>query len=130
MTKKSVFIFIGGLMTGIVLTVIVLFAIARAQINRDLILFEQPQETIEAESLIVRQVLQDGSALATAEDFDRYSIWGMTVMIKAKKGTAYYDEQTISIPSGKCLKQIGTYRYTTSRGMEKTVPVVEIFDKQ
>ena len=30
---------------------------------------------------------------------------------------------------GKCFKQIGTYRYMTKDGEEKTVPVIDIYDK-
>lgn len=38
----------------------------------------------------------------------------------------YYDGQKIEIPSGKCARQIGTYRYTTKDERVKTVPAVVI----
>lgn len=133
MTKKSILIYIGGVVSGVVLTFVVLIVISMAQaakgetsVNRDLVMFEQPQQTVEAEELEVMQVLPDGSALATIEDYNNL---GTVVMFPAKEGTSYYDDQKINIPSGKCLKQVGTYRYMTRQEMEKTVPVVEIFDK-
>lgn len=133
MTKKSILIYIGGVVLGVVLTFVVLIVISMAQaakgetsVNRDLVMFEQPQQTVEAEELEVMQVLPDGSALATIEDYNNL---GTVVMFPAKEGTSYYDDQKINIPSGKCLKQVGTYRYMTRQEMEKTVPVVEIFDK-
>lgn len=39
---------------------------------------------------------------------------------------SYYDEQKIKIPSGKCARQIGTYRYTAKNEMVKTVPAIII----
>ena len=38
----------------------------------------------------------------------------------------FYDEQKITIPSGKCAKQVGIYQYHTKNGDMKTVPAVEI----
>lgn len=53
----------------------------------------------------------------------------MVVMLLAKDGVSYFDSQKIKIPKGKCMRQIGTYKYLEHGYKEKTVPVVEIFDK-
>ena len=53
----------------------------------------------------------------------------MVVMILANEGMFYYDEQKIPIPEGKCLRQIGTSRYTTVKNIDKTVPIVQVFDR-
>ena len=55
--------------------------------------------------------------------------FGMIVLFLADKGTSYYDDQKIDVPSGKKVMQVGTYKYVTRSEMEKTVPVVEILDK-
>lgn len=89
-------------------------------------MLDEPQQEIKAKSFEVMQVLPDGSALATVED---YSNFGMVVMFLAEKGTSYYDDQKIDVPAGKRVMQIGTYKYMTRSEMEKTVPVVEILDK-
>ena len=36
---------------------------------------------------------------------------------------------TMTIPSGKCAKQIGIFKYSAKSGMEKTVPIVGIRNK-
>jgi hypothetical protein len=40
-------------------------------------------------------------------------------------GKTFYDEQKIDV-SKKCMRQIGSYQYTTNMGLEKTVPAVVI----
>lgn len=100
-------------------------------LQRDVVLFEKPQQTIEADLIEVFQVLPDGSALATVEytSGGHNDNVGMVVMLLAKDGVSYFDSQNIKIPSGKCMRQIGTYKYMTRQEMEKTVPIVDIFDK-
>lgn len=39
---------------------------------------------------------------------------------------SYYDEEKNKIPSDKCARQIGTYRYSTKNELVKTVPAVVI----
>lgn len=137
MTKKSILIFVGGVVTGIVLTIVVLFAIARSQANNgstndDIVMFEKPQDVITAKKFEIMQVLPDGTALATVEtDYDDYNMdnIGVIVLFLPKEGSAFYDRQVIKVPEGKCVRQVGTYRYMTRQEMEKTVPVVEIFDE-
>ena len=55
----------------------------------------------------------------------------MNILISGgcKNGKSYYDDQIIKIPSGKCVKQIGVYKYQTKDGFEKTVPIVDIRKK-
>ena len=89
-------------------------------------IYDNPTRTIDIDAFKVMQVLPDGSALATSDDIDNM---GVVVLFKANEDASYYDQQKITIPLGKCLKQIGTYRYTSRQDIEKTVPVVAIFDK-
>lgn len=95
-------------------------------INRNVVMFEKPQEVITASTLKVIQVLPDGSALATVDIMEDNG--GLVVMFLAKDGMAYYDDQKIDVPSDKCIRQVGTYTYESKIRM-KTVPVVEILDK-
>jgi hypothetical protein len=53
----------------------------------------------------------------------------MVVLFIADENTHYYDDQIISVPRGKCVRQIGTYQYEERGIYKKTVPVVAIFDK-
>ena len=132
MTTKVKFIltYLGGVVTGIifvfVLGLIVNASQGKESVQRDVVLFEKPQQTIEANEIEVFQVLPDGSALANVGytyEGNNDNV-GMVVMLLAKDGVSYFDSQKIKISSGKCMKQIGTYKYMTRQDIEKTVPVV------
>ena len=91
-------------------------------------LFDAPGQKIPGRQFEVNEVLADGSAIAEydyigASDHDT-SLMGLSVFFPAKEGVHYYDNQVIKIPSGKKLRQIGSYKYYS-----KTIPVVDIFDK-
>lgn len=137
MTKKNVLIYIGGVVSGIILTFVVLFAISMSQATGsntqdNIVMFDEPQDVIHAKKFEVMQVLPDGTALATVKyDMDdaNNDNMGMVVLFIPKEGTSFFDDQIIKVPEGKCARQVGTYRYITRQEMEKTVPVVEILNK-
>lgn len=132
MTTRTKFIltYIGGIVTGIVLVFAFGYCVAMSYVNSDgtnaIEMYEEPTQTIDIRNFVVIQVLSDGSALASAEELGNF---GLIVLFKANDGDTYYDKQQIAIPSGKCLKQVGTYRYVSRQEENKTVPVVEVFDK-
>lgn len=127
---KSVLIYIGGIVTGIILTFVILLFVAKSNSdnpsNDNMIIFEQPQQKIDAKSFEVMQVLPDGNALATVESNENF---GMIVMLLPNKNATYYDNQKIEVPTGKCARQIGTYRYMTRNNIEKTVPIIDIVNE-
>lgn len=128
---KSILTFLGGLVTGVVLTFVSLILWEMAvndstSANDELTLFDQPIQELRATEFEVFQVLPDGAALANITDGEnRWTV----VLFLPSDGVAYYDDQRIHVPSGKRSVQIGTYRYVTSREFVKTVPVVEIVDR-
>ena len=77
------------------------------------------------------QVIEKGHALANKMESTRWGdqATGLIVLFLADENSAYYDDQIIRIPKGKCAIQIGTYRYTTRLEDQKTVPIVKIMDK-
>lgn len=128
---KSILTFLGGLVTGVVLTFVFLIFLGLAQAysgstNKDLTLFDGPGQELRATEFKVFQVLPDGAALANIADGENR--W-TTVLFLPDEGVAYYDDQRIHVPAGKRAMQIGTYRYVTPRDFVKTVPVVEIVDR-
>ncbi len=126
---KFILTYIGGIVTGIVIVFIWGYCMAKSYVNNasdGIDMYDKPTQTIDINAFEVMQVLSDGSALATSEDIGDI---GVIVLFKANDGESYYDQQKITIPSDKCLKQIGTYRYTSRQDIEKTVPIVAIFDK-
>lgn len=90
---KSILIYVGGIVTGIILTFTFFFFVALGNANgtpsnENVVLFEKPQQEINVKSFEVMQVLPDGSALATVEDISNI---GMVVLFLADEEISYYD---------------------------------------
>ena len=126
---KFILTYVAGIVTGIVLLFVVGFFMAKSQAtsasNDDVVMFEKPRGIVPGKVFEVMQVLPDGSALATVDDFNSGNL-RTVVLFVGDENTAYYDRQKINVPSGKVAKQIGTYSYMARNDMYKTVPVVEI----
>lgn len=129
---KFILTYLGGIVTGVVLVFALGFFMAMSQskqsANNDVVMFEKPRGIVPGKVFEVMQVLPDGSALATVDDFGSDNV-GMVVLFVGNESSSFYDNQKIKVPSGKVAKQVGTYSYMTRQEMEKTVPVVEIMDE-
>ena len=123
MRKKSFFL---GALTGIVLTLAVLFIIGLVNQNsadNDPVQYlEKPvsYENKKETSFKVFQVL--GKAALAREESERFEdevyYLGNTVVVL---GEDFYNDQVVTI---KNPQRVGTYSYTTQRGMPMTVPVI------
>ncbi len=122
MNKKSFFL---GALTGVVLTIAVIVIIALVKQNvatfDPIQYLEQPvsYENKTQTSFKVLQVLSANAALAT-ESSNGSLNWfdGNTVLII---GTDYYTDQIVTFNNPQW---IGTYSYTSQKGMPLTVPVI------
>ena len=124
---KKILIYIAGVVTGVILTVGVLFVIGLANQNstdNDPIQYlEQPvsYENKTETSFKVLQVL--GNAALATEASDKIGgdvmYYGNTVLVL---GENFYSDQ---IEKVKNPQRVGTYSYTTNGGMPKTVPVID-----
>lgn len=128
--KNTVLAFVGGIVIGFFLAVGLGMLWNKmygetAYNNEDVVMFEKPQSKIKATDLRVFQVLPDGRALATVESF---SNMGMVVLLLPETDNAYYDDQSITVPRGKSLMQIGIFKYENKEEMVKTVPIVKVYD--
>ena len=130
---KKTLIFIGGVITGVILMIVVSLLIAdRNSTNNGITLFEKEGECISENSFEVFQVLDSGEALANEIEqiiAGTTISTGLTVLFLNDNGKSYYDDQVIKIPTGQCAKQIGTFKYSAKSGMKKTVPIVGIRNK-
>ncbi|MBO7489516.1 MAG: hypothetical protein J6T88_04475 [Bacteroidales bacterium] len=129
---KKIWVYILGILTGVVLTFIVLFIIAKAAsgANNGMTFFDKPGQVMEESSYKVFQSLGKGYALANGCSDNKYDLYlGLTVLIYNEDGKTYYDDQIITAPKGKCFRQIGIYRYPTRMDVDKTVPIVMLMDK-
>ncbi len=124
--QNRVFLFICGIVIGIILTITTIFIINN--INSDdnvIMLFETEGPCMNENSFKVFQVYESGDALAK-ESRDFWDPMGVVALFLVEDGP-YYDGQIIRTPSSDyCIKQIGSYRYTTKNGTNKTVPVAAI----
>ena len=125
MNMKSFFL---GVVTGVILTSIVLFVVLfiigvvsqNSEETNPIQYLEQPvsYENKEEASFRVFQVLGNAALAREASDemYDRY--YGNTVVIL---GENFYSDQIVTI---KNPQRLGTYSYTNNGGMPMTVPVL------
>lgn len=135
---RKIWVFLLGVLTGSVLTVLFLVAMAKvldysgksnAKDMFGLNLFEQPGEVIDENEFRVFQALSNGAALAEGKGDGTFIYNGLNVLLYNEKGIPYYDEQIVTAPQGKCFRQIGIFKYTSKARDYCTVPVVALMDK-
>ena len=129
---KKVLIFIAGIVTGAILMLVIAALIGNSSngesSNNGMTFFEKEGDCISENNFEVFQVLDSGDALAN--EIDELSIsTGLMVLFLCDEGKSYYDDLVIKVPEGKCAKQIGTFKYSTKAGFDKTVPIVSILNK-
>jgi hypothetical protein len=131
-------IFIGGLLVGILTTILVMYKISEAnepsgneviaEANNPfegllgLTKFSEKGECITKGEMEIFQVFEPNIALAQT---GKYPDEIMVLLIN-NNNEAYYDGLKIKMPTNKCARQIGIYQYATRMGIEKTVPAVVI----
>lgn len=145
---RNVLFFIGGFFAGILVTILVGYFIVLAKKPVDdgligLIMFPPKGECLSTTSeyksseIDIFQVIEPNMALGVIKyysdkklsagnnyrDFDIAN--DVVVLLVNSDGKTYYDDQKIEI-SNKCVRQIGSYQYTTKDNFEKTVPAVDI----
>lgn len=128
---KSILYFITGLVVGAGLIIAIDYSSGNetAKPDNGITIFENEGESIGTESRYKVIQVVDGGALAI-EIYDE--IWMPTelaVLFLDESGNGFYDNQVITVPKGKCLRQLGLYRYINKDNMPKTIPVVAIRNK-
>ena len=150
---KKIFVFLLGCLTGIVITILILFIIGKTMRNSPMTefgnieastledslngygpsFFKEPGETFDFKSIKVFQVLDNGAALAFVGEKMEYTgtilYTGMTVLIY-DRNALYYDDQIVKLSGNKVFKQIGIFRYPNKENDVLTVPIVSIFDNE
>lgn len=129
---KKIWIYILGILTGIVVTFLTLMIIAKssnANLN-GMTFFDKPGQIMDDTSFKVIQSLGSNAALANGKNYDTDNIYlGLTVLLYNENNETYYDDQIVTVPKGKCFRQVGVYKYQTRMDIGKTVPIVMIMDK-
>lgn len=145
---KRFLIFIGGFVAGILATIFVgsLIVIANKPIDEGLIgltVFPEKGECVKTTSksksteIDILQVVEPNMALGNVKYYTERKLYDneiyrdydieneVMVLLINYDGKTFYDDQKIDV-SKKCMRQIGSYQYTTNMGLEKTVPAVVI----
>lgn len=131
--KQIIISYVAGIVTGIICTCLFAFYVGSdKELDKGIKLFDKPCQEIKANEFNIIQVLPNGNALAQYNKLsldDSTISYGTVVMFLSSKEGSFYDDQKIKLQKGKLFRQIGTYRYQTTQGIEKTVPIVGVFDK-
>ena len=130
---KNILIFVAGIITGVVLTFAVAYAISNGNTPEETYTTEQEIKYLENEinyegkkstTFQVFQVL-DNCALAKefSQQIGKHTLYtGKTVLLKGDN-TAFYSDQEIKV---KNPIQVGIYSYKNQGGIQMTVPVIDI----
>lgn len=124
---KKWIVFVLGFVSGVVFLFIVLLIIGKSSSNIGMTYFEKPGKCISTRNFEVFQVIGDSYALAREQNGNIFG--GVLVLVTNNNGELYYDDQIIEVPNGKCMRQIGVYKYQTELENWKTVPIVQLIDK-
>ena len=121
---KFILTYVAGIVTGIVLLFVVGFFMAKSQAtsasNDDVVMFEKPRGIVPGKVFEVMQVLPDGSALATVDDFESGNLGTIVLFVgddskKVMSRTAFKDvkervefrsyEQVTKLYETMCIQQ-------------------------
>lgn len=123
MNKKT---FLIGMLSGVVLTIVALyvvnFFIQKESKDEAIQYIEKPvsYENKNETSFKVFQVIGEDAALADELSDKQSDLYlGNTVVLTGKD---FYTDQVVTI---KKPQRIGTYNYTSNRGLPMTVPIIE-----
>lgn len=92
-------------------------------------LFDEPEKKVTG-SFEVFQVISDNKALVRGESSYGNHYGLLCLFWKGNSDIQLYEDAIIEAPKGKELRIVGTYRYETRKGYEKTVPVIQLMEKQ
>ena len=130
---KNILIFVAGIITGVVLTFAVAYAISNGNTPEETYTTEQEIKYLENEinyegkkstSFKVFQVL-DNCALANefSEQIGQHSLYYGKIVLLKGNNTAFYSDKEIRV---KKPIQVGLYSYMNNIGEQMTVPVIDI----
>lgn len=128
---KSFLSFIAGLVVGAGLIIAIGYISGNqaAEPDNGITIFENEGERIGTESIYKVIQVVDGGALAIEIYDELWMPTELAVLFLDESGNGFYDNQVITVPKGKCIRQLGLYRYINKDNISKTVPVVAIRNK-
>ncbi|MBQ4472169.1 MAG: hypothetical protein II942_02875 [Alphaproteobacteria bacterium] len=123
---RKFFLFLIGVVVGVIGTFGFLFLVVSAQRNNSvdgLTMFENDGECITTSNLRIFQTLAPDTGLAMKSPYGDNLV---VLLVDTSGKNDYYDDKIVKVPKQKCARQIGTYKYKTKDERWKTVPVVYV----
>ena len=120
---KKWLIFGGGFLTGIILVLLIGLAINKS--NKDITLFKEPGEIVDAKTFKVFQVVNKNAALVFKHDSFDYTVY----LLINDEDRLYYDDEIIEVPDGMVARHVGRYQYIAKSESMKTVPIIQIMNE-
>ncbi len=105
-----------------------------AQSGKNFKMFAKPGNCVGGSYFQVEKVMDKHYAIAQEQDYydytDTYLSKDLIVLFYSPEEHAFYDEQIIKIPKGKCARQLGLYNWKEYEYSDvKVIPIVQIMDK-
>ena len=91
--------------------------------------FEEPGEVFDESAFKVFQVIADDAALVNPSKGEMFELTDKVYLLVNDEEKYYYDNELVNVPKGYQARQMGVYRYPTKRHDIKTVPVIQIIEK-
>lgn len=113
-----------GVVTGAILVLVTFFFLSRSA-HQGVNYYDEPGEVAKYHSFSVMQVVAENAALVMPRADSSITIY---LFVSSEK-RLFYDDEIITVPEGKVARIVGTYRYQTMDGVEKTVPIVKLLNE-
>lgn len=120
---KKILIYIAGIITGVILTFVFAYAITNNNDKSDDIKYFKNEISYEDKSSTSFKVFQVLDNYALANEKSEYNMYLGKIVLLISNDISFYSDQIIKVDNPK---QIGTYSYESQRGMQLTVPVIDI----
>ena len=121
--------FLGGFVTGVIVTILgllIIYFVSQAADDLSYNMFDEKGECISIKEGELKILQGYTSNKALAQYQQGFMDYVVVLLIDPKEKNSFYDDKIIKIPNGMCARQYGTYQYETNSGVMKTVPVVAI----
>ncbi len=125
---KKVLSYLVAFLVGVVATLLI---VGRPIGKNGMIFFKEAGESLSTNRFEVSRVVDDHCALAYELVYDAefgYMSSSLLALVTNDDGEYYYDGQILKVSKGKCMRQVGVYRYKTKADEWKTVPIVKLMD--
>lgn len=125
--KKGIVFFL-GVLTGVVIIVIAAIVLSRFGDNLGITYYDEPGEVLSFRTVKVCQSYQPGAALVSESGYASFEDQMYLLVTKDKK--AFYDGETVKVPTGQMFRVVGVYSYQMSEGRTHTVPAITIMGRE